>query len=115
MCHLLLDTSETVPKISYKILQASAAKYTEHLVLEASVENENTVPLELPLELIQLIQSSIPDEDASDVVREQVSIFVVAQSIASLTSRQLLFGNMLAWMLTFDLFANAVRDIRRGV
>lgn len=73
MCHLLLDASESVPKMSYKILQTSADKFTEHLVLEASVESEASVPLDLPLELVQLLQSSLPDEDVSDSVREQVS------------------------------------------
>lgn len=74
MCHLLLDASEAVPKMSYKILQSSATKYTEHLVLEASVESETAVPLGLPVELVQLLQSSLPDEEASDGVREQVRV-----------------------------------------
>ena len=59
--------------MSYKILQTSAAKYTETLVLEASVESEDSVPLDLPLELVQLLQSSLPDEDDTDSGREQVS------------------------------------------
>jgi E3 ubiquitin-protein ligase listerin len=74
MCHLLLDASENVPKMSYKILQLSAAKYTEHLVLEASVESETAAPLNLPLELVQLLQSSTPDEDSANSSREQVHL-----------------------------------------
>lgn len=72
MCHLLMDSSEDVPKVSYKILQMSASKYTEHLVLEASVESESTVPLELPAELVQLLQNSLAEDEVSDNVREQV-------------------------------------------
>ena len=74
MCHLLLGPSENVPKMSYKILQQSAAKYTEYLVLEASVESETTVPLNLPPELVELLQSSMPDEDSVDSGREQVRL-----------------------------------------
>lgn len=72
MCHLLMDSSDNVPKMSYKILQVSAAKYTEHLVLEASVESESTVPLELPPELVQLLQSSLEEDETPDSVHEQV-------------------------------------------
>ena len=77
MCHLLLDASESVPKMSYKILQLSAAKYTEHLVLEASVESENSVPINLPPELVLLLQSSMPDEESVDSNREQVSFLFI--------------------------------------
>ena len=72
MCHLLMDSSENVPKMSYKILQMSASKYTEHLVLEASVESENTVPLKLPTELVQLLQNSLAEDEVPDSIREQV-------------------------------------------
>ncbi|GJE86513.1 hypothetical protein PsYK624_025930 [Phanerochaete sordida] len=95
MSHLLLDASEAVPKMSYKILQASAAKYTEHLVLEASVESEDTISFDLPLELVQLLQSSLPDEELDQTAREQK-----------------IFGHMLAWMLIFDLFHNASLKVK---
>lgn len=72
MCHLLTDASDNVPKMSYKILQTSAAKYTEHLVLEAGVESDSTVPLELPPELVQLLQSSLAEDEMPEDVREQV-------------------------------------------
>ena len=68
-----MDASDNVPKMSYKILQSSAAKYTEHLVLEASVESESAVPLELPPELVQLLlQSSLVEDELPESVRDQV-------------------------------------------
>lgn len=87
-----MDPSENVPRMSYKILQVSAAKYTEHLVLEASVDNEATVPLNLPIELVELVQSGLQGDDALDKGAEQS-----------------LFGHLLVWMLMFDLFTNTVR------
>ena len=77
MCHLLMDASDNVPKMSYKLLQTSAAKYTEHLVLEASVESETTVPLELPPDLVQLLQSSLAEDEVPESVREQVRLHLI--------------------------------------
>ncbi|EKM56485.1 uncharacterized protein PHACADRAFT_92839 [Phanerochaete carnosa HHB-10118-sp] len=112
MCHLLLDASEAVPKMAYKILQASATKYTEHLVLEASVDSEATVPLNLPPELVQLLQSSLSDEDAFDSAREQVSLSAYTFVSRCSFSSQKLFGHMLSWMLVFDLFINASLKVK---
>lgn len=56
------------------MLRDSAAKRTEYLVLEAGVDSEATVPLDLPLELVLLLQESL-HEDTEDVMPQQVTPF----------------------------------------
>ena len=108
MCHIITDPSDTVQRMAYKMLKESAAKYTEYLVLEAGVDSEAEIKLELPLELIELLQMSLPEEDVDTTGLLQVSIFHSRSRSHTLIIPQNAFGYLLAWMLTFDLFANAV-------
>ena len=92
MCHLVTDASESVPQMAYKMLREAASKRTEYLVLEASVETEDPVSLDLPEELLQLLQNSFLDEEIDERAHNNH-----------------IFGYLLTWMLVFDLFADAVR------
>ena len=65
MCHLVTDASESVPQMAYKMLREAASKRTEYLVLEASVETEDSVSLDLPEELLQLLQKAVHMGDVS--------------------------------------------------
>lgn len=112
MCHILTDPSDVVQRMAYKMLRESAAKYTEHLVLEAAVDSEEEVKLELPLELIALLQMNLPEDDAEDGVISQVRNLLVIVCFP-LIVLQVMFGYLMAWMLTFDLFTNAVSVIDR--
>lgn len=91
MCHLVTDASEFVPQMAYKMLREAAYKRTEFLVVEASVDTDETPPLNLPDELVQLLQQSFLDEDIDDGLHNHH-----------------IFGYLLTWMLVFDLFTNAV-------
>jgi E3 ubiquitin-protein ligase listerin len=62
MYHLLTDSSVDVQKTTYHVLQESARKWTEHLVIEAGVDTEGTSKIELPSKLLEFIQQSIPFE-----------------------------------------------------
>lgn len=87
MCHIITDPSDTVQRMAYKMLKESAVKYTEYLVLEAGVDSEAEVKLELPLELIELLQMSLSDEDAEDPVgRPQVGIAHLRKVCITLTT-----------------------------
>ncbi|KAF7796133.1 hypothetical protein EIP86_007306 [Pleurotus ostreatoroseus] len=97
MCHILTDPSDIVQKMAYKMLRESAAKYTEHLVLEAAVDSEAEVKLDLPRELVELLHMNLPEDD-------------VEGSVAN----QNIFGYLLSWMLTFDLFTNASLRVKSG-
>jgi len=59
MCHLLLDPSADVQKMAYQLLQQAAKKWTEHLVVEAGVDTEETVKVEVPDELMIILQQSL--------------------------------------------------------
>ncbi|KAJ3553232.1 hypothetical protein NM688_g3725 [Phlebia brevispora] len=97
MCHILTDPSDTVQRMAYKMLRESAAKYTEHLVLEAAVDSDAELKLELPLELISLLQMNLPEDD-----------------LEGDAANQNIFGYLLIWMLAFDLFNNASLRVKSG-
>lgn len=63
MCHILEDTSPTVQRMTYQLLQEAAKKYTEHMVIEAAVDSEPTVKIEMPAELLILLQRRINQEE----------------------------------------------------
>ncbi|KAH8826836.1 hypothetical protein DL96DRAFT_1604472 [Flagelloscypha sp. PMI_526] len=90
MCHLLTDSSLLVQKMSYQLLHTAARKHTEDLVIEAGVDTEDAVKIELPLELLDLLQRTIDDEDETPVV----------------------IGWLLSWMLLFDCFEDASLKVR---
>jgi len=56
MCHLLSDPSADVQIMAYQHLRQAAKKRTEHLVIEAGVDTEQTFKAELPPELIEIMQ-----------------------------------------------------------
>ncbi|KAI0084737.1 hypothetical protein BDY19DRAFT_969852 [Irpex rosettiformis] len=97
MCHLVTDASESVPQMAYKMLREAANKRTEYLVVETSVDTEDSISLDLPEELVQLLQNSFLDEEIDE--REH---------------NHHVFGYLLAWMLVFDLFANASLKVKSG-
>jgi hypothetical protein len=70
MTHLLSDFSADVQTKAYRLLQTSAKKRTEHLVLEAGVNVDATFDAALPPELISLLQSSF--EVSADNVHNHV-------------------------------------------
>ena len=74
MCHILTDPSDVVQRMAYKMLRESAAKYTEHLVLEAAVDSEAEVKLELPRELVELLHMNLPEDDVEGSVANQVCV-----------------------------------------
>ncbi|KAA1476143.1 hypothetical protein DENSPDRAFT_874439 [Dentipellis sp. KUC8613] len=94
MSHLLSDPSIDVQKMAYDLLREAANKRTEHVVIESAVDAESTIRPELPAELVALLQQSIDwDYDRDESV---------------------VFGYMLSWMVTLDLFANASMKVRSG-
>lgn len=54
------------------MLKESAAKYTEHLVLEAGVDSDAELKLDLPVELLSLLQTTIADSDFETAESAQV-------------------------------------------
>jgi E3 ubiquitin-protein ligase listerin len=93
MCHLVLDASDSVPQMAYKMLREAAHKRTEYLVVEASIDSDDTVPLDLPVELVQILHNNFL-EDFEEGAHHHHHHHV--------------FGYFLSWMLVYDLFANAV-------
>ncbi|KAK0229492.1 hypothetical protein EDD85DRAFT_130041 [Armillaria nabsnona] len=87
MCHLVMDTGTEVQKKAYILLQQAAYKRTQHLVVEAAVDAENTFKAELPPELLSILQQTINFDDAE-----------------SLEHPNNVFGYLLGWMIVFDLF-----------
>jgi E3 ubiquitin-protein ligase listerin len=105
MCHLIQDPSSTVQKRAYQLLQAAAKKRTEYFVIEAAVDTEGVVQAELPIELMEILQRDMQfgigfgldggGGEGEETVREEDKDHHV-------------FGYLLAWMLVFDLFQDAV-------
>ncbi|KII91341.1 hypothetical protein PLICRDRAFT_38089 [Plicaturopsis crispa FD-325 SS-3] len=93
MCHLLADSSTQVQKTAYHLLQESAKKRTEHLVIETGVDTDSTVKAELPQELIYILQRHVSLDDVE-------------------SNEQSIFGYLLGWMIAFDLFTNSSVKVR---
>lgn len=93
MCHLLQDSSVDNQKLAYFLLQQAAGKRTEHLVLEAAVETQDTdtTTTLLPLELLEMMQMNVGLEGTNIKTGETLSF-------------------LLAWMLCFDSFIDAVSN-----
>ena len=72
MSHLLLDTSTDVQKMAYHLLNVAAKKRTEHLVIEAGVDVESTTKINLPDELIAILQLDLSTSDEEGLLQEQV-------------------------------------------
>ena len=109
-CHLIQDPSPTVQKKAYQLLQAAAKKRTEYFVIEAAVDTEGVVKAELPIELMMILQREMQfgfniDEDIGD--GEEGGEGEETRMEEEYQTRHL-FGYLLAWMLVFDLFQDAV-------
>ncbi|KIJ37270.1 hypothetical protein M422DRAFT_33818 [Sphaerobolus stellatus SS14] len=91
MCHLLTDSSVENQKMAYNMLQQAAFRRTEHLVIEAGVDTEDTLTIELPKELLVILQDLVSNEE---------------------TEGQDPLAYLLAWLLTFDLFIDASLKVK---
>ncbi|KAI0075975.1 hypothetical protein K474DRAFT_1645833 [Panus rudis PR-1116 ss-1] len=115
MCHLVTDSSPSEQTMAYSILKEAAHKRTEHLVVEAAVETDNEVKPELPLELVDILQRSLPLEDDPDESPVSAAPFMIIVLVIEMRyMNQLVFGNLLSWMLVFDLFTNASLKVKSG-
>ncbi|KAI8986673.1 hypothetical protein BD414DRAFT_460911 [Trametes punicea] len=95
MCHLVTDGSINVQRMVYQLLHEAAKKYTEHFVIEAAVDVEGTMKIELPAELLDILQRNLNQEDADEYEQEWL-------------------GYLLAWMATLDLFTDASLKVKSG-
>ncbi len=67
-----MDTGTEVQKKAYILLQQAAYKRTQHLVVEAAVDAENTFKAELPPELLSILQQTINFDDAESLEHPNV-------------------------------------------
>ncbi|KAK2461029.1 hypothetical protein APHAL10511_006970 [Amanita phalloides] len=95
MCHLLVDSSTQVQKMAYRLLSVAAKKRTEYLVIEAGVDVESTIKIDLPDELIAILRIDLGLGDPDSPWHEQS-----------------VFGCLLGWMLVFDSFQDASFKVR---
>ncbi|PBK68595.1 hypothetical protein ARMSODRAFT_958257 [Armillaria solidipes] len=95
MCHLVMDTGTEVQKKAYILLQQAAYKRTQHLVVEAAVDAENTFKAELPPELLSILQQTINFDDAEPSEHSNN-----------------IFGYLLGWMIVFDLFFDSSLKVK---
>jgi len=85
--------------MAYNMLQQAAFKRTEHLVVEAGVDTEGTLVIELPKELLDILQSVVG-----------VGVEVVGEDDRDGQGMGMdPLAWLLAWLVTFDLFTDAVR------
>ncbi|KZS97217.1 hypothetical protein SISNIDRAFT_482151 [Sistotremastrum niveocremeum HHB9708] len=95
MCHLLLDPSDNNRKLSYQLLKQASARYTESLVVEAGVDTQSSTKIQLPSELMVILQSGINSEDnhgAEHVVDSSTYL--------------------LGWMIAMDLFIDTSLKVK---
>ncbi|KAM6492444.1 hypothetical protein JOM56_012168 [Amanita muscaria] len=90
MCHLLNDPTISVQKSAYHLLNIAARKRTEHFVIEASVDVESNMKIDLPEELITILQFQFEMDDSQLLWQEPRVV-----------------GYLLSWMLVFDSFQDA--------
>lgn len=83
--------------MGYNFLHNAAQKRTEHYVIEAGVDTEDVVKPEFPPELLAMLQQTLSLGDVPDIDEQSIS------------RNKEVSGYLLAWMITFDLFADAVR------
>lgn len=110
-CHLIQDPSPTVQKKAYQLLQAAAKKRTEYFVIEAAVDTEGIVKAELPNELMMILQREIQfgfNIDEEGIVGGEEGSGGEETRMEEEDHNRHLFGYLLAWMLVFDLFQDAV-------
>lgn len=79
------------------LLHNAARKRTEHYTIEVGVDTEDLVKPELPPELLTILQQSLGSEEVLDLDEQ------------SIPRNKEVSGYLLAWIITFDLFIDAVR------
>ena len=89
--------------MSYHLLGEAARKRTEHFVIESAVDTENVIKAEIPPELLTLLQQSLAFDDDFAEDGDHIPMHPLDGSHGDV------LGYLLAWMITFDLFMNAVR------
>jgi len=67
MCHLLTDSSCEVQKMAYRFLQEAAKRRTECIVIEAAVDTAGVVKIDLPPELMDLLQRNLYDRNEMEL------------------------------------------------
>ena len=77
MCHLLTDHSSYVQKTGYRFLNIAAKKRTEYLVMEASIDVDSGPKIELPEELIAILQYNFDGVDSDAWWQEQVQSYAL--------------------------------------
>jgi E3 ubiquitin-protein ligase listerin len=110
MCHLLSDSTPQVQIMAYQFLQRATRRRTEYLVIEAGVDTESAVKVELPSELIALLQRDLElrnDSERDEQVCEK-TVSVVSLIRKKCRLFQYILCWLLGWLLTFDSFENAV-------
>jgi len=83
--------------MGYHLLHNAARKRTEHYTIEAGVDTEDLVKPELPPELLTILQQSLGSGEMLDLDEQ------------SIPRNKEVSGYLLAWIVTFDLFIEAVR------
>lgn len=101
-----MDPSLEVQVTAYDLLHHAAKPYTENIVLEAEVDTGAEVKPFLPAELTQLVT-----DHSTDVEEVIVSLFYLLRNSLSKKSAQESLPHLLAWMIIFDLFTDAVSAI----
>ncbi|KAJ7096074.1 hypothetical protein C8R44DRAFT_889801 [Mycena epipterygia] len=96
MCHLLADPSVDVQKMTYQLLTIASRKRTEHFVIEAGVDVDAVVKADLPLELLDILQTSLNFNQGDLLDLDESTVF----------------GYLLGWMVVFDLFPDASLKVR---
>ncbi|KAK0191944.1 hypothetical protein F5146DRAFT_1102178 [Armillaria mellea] len=109
VCHLVMDTGTEVQKKAYMLLQQAAYKRTQHLVVEAAVDTENTFKAELPPELLSILQQTINFDDAEPLEHTD-SLKVKASYIDQLRSLDIIAGSFMPMVLgTLNLDQGAAK------
>lgn len=62
MVHVLGDPDVSILRMVYPLLQTAAKKRTEHVVIEAGVDTNEDAKFELPVELLELVQTMLDNQ-----------------------------------------------------
>ena len=88
--------------MAYHLLNVAAKKRTEHLVIEAGVDVESTTKINLPDELIAILQIDLCTSDEEGLLQEQVLYPDIRQPAYLLNSDRVFLAVSLVgcWSLT---------------
>lgn len=101
LSHLLVDPSLEVQITAHELLHHASKPYTENVVLEAELSTDTNVKPALPNELMRIIEENEVESDKVWIPTGKYwnSVDLLIQSVLS---------HLLAWMIVFDLFTDAV-------